>query len=174
VHVVKRAGLTRSAALCALAALALLAGSHASALAADDWSLNGRFLATSIGEWAQTNEVYQDEATVRSVWTISMTCTNVVTCSGRVVSDLGWDADIVITNGEYVVQRDIPGWELCGDGRTVTGHQRYRFFPVGPDGFLLPGSSVFAGFDKTLGESGGCSRNDTLRIDIPFRLERLP
>lgn len=170
----KRAGHTRSAALCAIAVLVLLAVSHAPALAAPDWSLNGRFLATSNGEWAQTNEVYHDEATVRSVWTISMTCTNVVTCSGRVVSDLGWEADVVVTNGEYVVQRDIAEWEPCGDGRSVTGHQRYRFFPVGPDGFLLPGSSVFAGFDKTLGESGGCSRNDTLRIDIPFRLERLP
>ena len=26
------------------------------------WALNGRFLATSNGDWAQTNEVYRDEA----------------------------------------------------------------------------------------------------------------
>ena len=39
-------------------------------------------------------------------------------------------------------------------------------------GFLHPGSRMFAGFDKTSGESGGCSLNDKLEIDMPFRLEQ--
>ena len=34
-----------------------------------------------------------------------MTCTNDLTCSGRVDSDIGWSADIMTTNGEYVVKR---------------------------------------------------------------------
>lgn len=143
------------------------------ALAEDDAALNGTFLAISNGDWAQTNDVYRNEATVRSVWTIAMTCTSVVVCAGTVTSDAGWSADIITTNGEYVVKRDLPGWEPCADGRTVTGHQRYRFFPVAQDGYLLPGSHTFAGFDKTTGESGGCSLNEKLEIDLPFRLERL-
>lgn len=140
---------------------------------AEDAALNGTFLAISNGEWAQTNDVYRDEATVRSTWTITMTCTNVVTCAGTVVSDAGWTADVTTTNGEYVVQRDIPGWAPCPDGTFATGHQRYRFFPVAPDGYLLPGSRVFAGFDKTLTDSGSCRVNQRLEIDLPFRLERL-
>ena len=51
---------------------------------ADDWALNGKFLATSNGDWATTNDVYRDEAIVRSTWTIAMTCINVLTCSGTV------------------------------------------------------------------------------------------
>jgi hypothetical protein len=142
---------------------------------AGDSALNGTFLATSNGDWARTNDVYRDEATVRSTWTIAMTCSNDVTCAGRVASDAGWSADITTTNGEYDVQRELPNWEPCADGsgRTVTGHQRYRFFPVDAAGFLNPGSRTFAGFDKTLGESGGCSLNDKLEINLPFRLEKV-
>lgn len=162
---------TGFAALSALLAL----GVAAPAAHADDMALNGRFLATSNGEWAATNDVYHDEATVRSTWTIAMTCRNVLECDGTVTSDAGWSAEIVTTNGEYVVKRDLPNWETCADGsgRTVTGHQRYRFFPVDQAGFLLPGSRVFAGFDKTSGESGGCSLNEKLEIEMPFRLEKL-
>jgi hypothetical protein len=149
------------------------AGARADEWNGDDWALNGTFRAMSNGDWAATNDVYRDEATVRSTWTISMTCSNAVTCAGRVTSDAGWSADIVTTNTEYNVTRDIPNWEPCADGRTVTGHQRYRFFPVDETGFLHPGSDTFAGFDKTVGESGGCSRNDKLEIDMPFRLERV-
>jgi hypothetical protein len=142
---------------------------------ADDMALNGSFLATSNGDWAATNDVYRDEPSVRSVWTITMTCTNVLTCSGTVASDSGWSAEISTANGEYIVKRELPNWERCADGsgRTVSGHQRYRFFPVGGSGAQRPGSRVFAGFDKTSGESGGCSLNDKLEIELPFRLEKL-
>ena len=140
---------------------------------ARDWALNGTFLATSNGDWATTNDVYRNETTARSIWTISMSCSNVLTCAGRVTSDAGWSADIATTNTEYVVVRDLPDWEQCADGRTVMGHQRYRFFPVDGAGFLYPGSRTFAGFDKTVGESGGCSLNDKLEIDMPFRLDKV-
>ena len=102
-----------------------------------------------------------------------MTCSNAVTCAGRVTSDAGWSSDIVYTGSEYDVKRVIPNWEPCVDGRTVTGHQRFRFAPVDVSGFIHPGSPTFAGFDKTVGESGGCSLNDKLEIAMPFRLERV-
>lgn len=145
-------------------------GAHAA-----DAALNGKYLATSNGDWATTNEVYRNEASVRSTWTIAMTCSDDVNCTGTVTTDLGWSAGIVTTNGEYVVKRELPNWEHCADGsgRTVTGHQRYRFFPVDDMGFLQPGSRVFAGFDKTSGESGGCTLNGKLEIELPFRLEKL-
>jgi hypothetical protein len=142
---------------------------------ADDMALNGRFLATSNGDFATTNDVRRAIPSVRSVWIIEMGCVNVVTCSGTVASDIGWTAEITTTNGEYVVKRELPQWQPCADGtgRTVTGHQRYRFFPVGMDGAILPGSRIFGGFDTTTGESGGCSLNDKTEIQMALRLEKL-
>jgi hypothetical protein len=168
-------GRRTGAAICTLVGSGVVFASvaHADDWNADQWALNGTFSAMSNGDWAATNDVYRNEATVRSTWTISMSCTNAVTCAGRVVSDAGWSANIVATNWEYDVKRDIPNWEPCVDGRTVTGHQRFRFFPVDDGGFLHPGSRIFAGFDRTSGESGGCSLNDKLEIDLPFRLEKL-
>lgn len=145
----------------------------APAARADNAALNGTFIAQSNGEWATTNDVYHDEASIRSTWTIAMTCTNDVVCAGQVTSDAGWTANILTTNGEYVVKRELPDWERCADGRTFTGHQRYRFFPVDEGGSVLPGSPVFAGFDHTKGDSGDCSRNERLEVELPFRLEKI-
>lgn len=162
-------------AVLAVAAVAVAATAMAPRAQADDAALNGRYLATSNGDWAMTNDVYRDLPSVRSTWTIAMTCTDDVNCIGTVTSDAGWTADIVTTNGEYVVKRELPGWQHCADGsgRAVTGHQRYRFFPVDESGFLLPGSRVFAGFDKTAGGSGACSLNEKTEIEMPFRLDKL-
>ncbi len=162
-----------AAALTLYSAVSLCAAPHAQAV--EDAALNGRFSVLSNGGWATTNDVRRAEGVVRSVWTIAMTCTDIVTCQGTVTSDAGWTAEITTTNGEYVVKRELPGWQHCADGsgRTVTGHQRYRFFPVDNAGGLLAGSDVFAGFDKTSGESGGCSLNEKTEIEMPFRLERM-
>lgn len=159
----------------AASAILVLGGVLAPAANASDWALNGRYLATSNGDWATTNEVYHDETSVRSVWTIAMTCSDVVTCRGTVDSDVGWSAEIISRAYDYVVRREIPSWEPCADGsgRTVTGHQIYRFYPTAPEGTLLPGSRVFQGNDKTSGETGACSLNETLQIALPFRLEKL-
>ncbi len=140
---------------------------------AGDAALNGAFRATSNGDWATTNDVYHDEASSQSTWTIAMTCSDVVTCRGTVTSDAGWSAEVFTLGGEYVVKRDLPEWETCADGRKNTGHQRYRFFPVEQSGFLKPDSGVFAGFDVTTGDSGNCSLNEKLEIAVPFRLEKL-
>ena len=59
-----------AAALSVVIALGVFVAPHAHAA---DMALNGRFLATSNGDWAMTNDVYRDEASVRSIWTIAMT-----------------------------------------------------------------------------------------------------
>ena len=141
---------------------------------AGDMALNGRFLATSNGDWAMTNDVYRDEASVRSIWTIAMTCTNVLTCAERsTVTSAGAPKSPRPTGNTSSSETFQTGSHAPTAAETVTGHQRYRFFPVDDNGAIRPGSRVFAGFDKTSGESGGCSLNEKLEIEIPFRLEKL-
>ena len=140
----------------------------------EGWGLNGSYLATSNGDWAQTNEIYHDEATIRSTWTITTTCTSPVDCTGRVISDRGWSADINYAGSEYFVKHDIPNWEPCANGTSRVGHQIYRFYPVDDRGFVSVGANVFAGQDKTSGDSGACSINKALVIAMPFRLEKAP
>ncbi|MEZ0362706.1 hypothetical protein ACAG26_03265 [Mycobacterium sp. pUA109] len=158
-------------------AVGLLAAGVAAAPAAgadgDQWALNGVYLATSNGEWAQTNDVYHDEASLRSTWTISTVCSDAVTCSGQVHSDAGWDADIQSGTGEYVVKRNLPDWERCEDGSVAPGLQIYRFYPVNGEGYVSPGSPTLAGVNKTYGVSGACRLNLPLIIEMPFRLQKI-
>ena len=159
-----------SVALCTVPAIAIVCAPVAHA---ENAALNGTYTAVSNGEWAMTNDVFRDEATTRSIWTIAMTCTDVVTCSGTVTSDAGWTADISTSNGEYVVKREHPNWEPCTDGRFFAGHQRYQFYPADDSGGFQRGSQVFAGRDTTAADSGNCSINEKLEIELPFRLEKL-
>ena len=69
-----------------------------------------------------------------------------------------------IHGSEYVVKRDLPNWEPCPDGSARTGHQIYRFYPVDERGWVSLGSTVLAGFDKTVGDSGACGINKALVI----------
>ena len=138
----------------------------------EGWGLNGRYIATSNGDYAQSNEIYHDESTIRSTWTITTTCTSPVDCTGRVVSDLGWSADVNYAGSEYFVKHDIPNWEPCANGGSRVGHQIYRFYPVDANGFVSVGADVFAGQDKTSGDSGACGVNKALVIAMPFRLEK--
>lgn len=161
---------TVSAVLIAYAVAPVAPSANASG---DEWGLNGIYTATSIGDWAQTNDVYHDQATVRSMWTISTTCTTPVDCTGKVNSDQGWSEDVNIHGSEYVVKHDIPNWEPCLNGTSRTGHQTYRFYPVDEQGRVSVGSTVLAGIDRTLGESGACGINKALEVTIPFRLEKV-
>jgi hypothetical protein len=160
-------------ALVMIPALLLALAVPTAAASGDDWGLNGTYAATSIGNWAQTNEVYHDETTVRSRWTITTTCTTPLECTGRVVSDLGWSADVSLHGSEYVVKRDIPNWEPCPGGAARTGHQIYRFYPVDESGAVAWDSTIFSGFDKTSGDSGACGINKNLVVTMPFRLEKV-
>lgn len=139
----------------------------------DEWGLNGTYAATSNGDWAKTNDIFHNEATVRSKWTISTTCSTPVECTGRVVSDQGWSADVGLHGSEYVVKRDIPNWEPCPNGAARTGHQIYRFYPVDESGMVDWTSTLLAGIDLTSGDSGACGVNKALVISVPFRLEKV-
>jgi hypothetical protein len=141
---------------------------------ADGDPINGTYIATSVGEWAKTNEVFHDEATVRSTWTITSSCETAQDCSGKVTSDQGWSARLYTHDGTlWYVRRDVPHWEACPDGTAVTGSQTFTFIPVGPDGLVQQGSSTLAGLDKTVGPSGACGINRWLVIQMPFRLDRI-
>jgi hypothetical protein len=133
-------------------------------------AINGIFLATSNGEWAKSQDTYHDEASIQSVWTISTTCQNPVTCSGTVTSDQGWTANIVRKPGLWKVIRELPNWETCGDGTAATGRQVFTFWPVGPDLLVDFNSTTYVGEDETTGPSGACGINNELQINMPFKL----
>jgi hypothetical protein len=138
-------------------------------------ALNGTYLATSNGDWAKTNEAYHDESTVRSVWTINSTCSNPYECAGTITSDQGWTAPIFKASTSWTVDRELPTWQPCPDGTTSPGHQKFRFYRVDEYGELdlTNESSVFAGEDKTTGQSGACGVSRPLLIRMPLRLEKL-
>jgi hypothetical protein len=166
----------RSISTAASATLLLVIGGLAtapSARAVGD-PINGTYIATSVGEWAKTNEVYKDEATVRSTWTITSSCTTFQECTGQVTSDQGWSAPMTVHDGSlWYVRRDVPNWEVCPDGTAATGKQTYQFSYAGPDGLSQPGSKTLAGWDKTIGPSGACGVNRWLVIEMPFRLDKI-
>ena len=95
-------------------------------------AINGSFTATSNGQWAQTNEVFHNEATVRSTWTISTTCANALSCTGTVISDQGWTATIYTTSNVWYVKRDVPNWEPCATAPAPPGIRCFTFTPRPP------------------------------------------
>lgn len=139
----------------------------------DRWALNGTFLATSNGEWSRTNDVFRDEAVVRSTWTIATVCSTESDCAGEVTSDQGWKAEITTHNVEWVVKREVPNWEPCADGTTVVGEQLFRFYPADPTGITDFNSTTYVGLDITRGPSGACGINQPLVISMPFKLIKL-
>lgn len=142
--------------------------------AASGPALNGRYAATSLGNWAKTNDSYHDEATVRSIWTITSSCTTAQDCNGQVASDQGWAAPLVMHDGTiWKVTHDVPNWETCADGTSVPGHQIFTFYSVDDTGLPQPGTSTYAGRDKTVGPSGACGTNKWLAIEMPFRLDKI-
>lgn len=133
---------------------------------ATEWpTLSGTYTAVSDGQWAKTREVYHDEATVTSTWTITSTCSTHVECTGHVVSDQGWSADAHFSWGLWTVERDVPGWEPCADGSTAPGTQQFTFYRLD--------ATTLAGKDKTFGPSGACGVNYWLTIEMPFRLTKI-
>lgn len=138
-------------------------------------AINGTYRATSLGNWAKTNNSYHDEATVTSTWTVTSTCSTAQDCSGQVTSDQGWSAPLVMHDGAmWFVKRDVPNWGTCPDGSTFTGQQTFNFFPVAPDGNGgLDWSPTMAGKDMTIGPGGACRVNKALAIEMPFRLDKI-
>lgn len=85
----------RALTMATLAGGALLASAAAPAVAGPaEWGLNGTYTVTSNGEWAKVNDVFHDEPSVRSTWTITSMCSYPGECTGTVTSDWGWTAPI--------------------------------------------------------------------------------
>ncbi|MBO0863981.1 MAG: hypothetical protein J2P16_02785 [Mycobacterium sp.] len=148
--------------------------STARATTKEEVAINGTYRATSIGDWAQTNDQYNGEATVISTWTISSSCVTFQECHGTVTSDQGWSAPLSMIDGiVWYVKRDVPNWERCPDGTAYTGQQTFYFYPVDSNGGFQLGSPTLAGRDKTIGPSGACGQNQWLGVAMPLRLDKL-
>ena len=134
--------------------------------------LNGRYLVTSNGDWAKTNEVFHDEATVRQVWTVSSSCVDSMSCTGTVISSEGWTADIGYDGTWWFVRRVVDNWQPCPDGTAAPGDQRYHFWGVDPAGQTdSTNTALLAGNDVTLGRSGSCGINNPVKVALPLRLQ---
>ncbi|GAB7070498.1 hypothetical protein H7J06_24995 [Mycobacterium hodleri] len=158
------------AAICLSAGAVVAADLPASASPAD-WGLNGTYVATSNGEWAKVNDVFRDQTSTRSTWTITSTCSYPGECTGTVTSDWGWTAPIYQKSSVWYLKRTIDGWQPCPDGSSASGLQVYRFFASAPDGSTAePGSSTLMGDDQTTGISGSCGSSKVVFISMPFKL----
>jgi hypothetical protein len=137
-------------------------------------ALNGRFVVTSDGDRAKTNEIFHNEQTVRQVWTITSSCDDPTSCSGKVTSNQGWSADLRFAPSWWAVDRVLNNWQPCRDGTAARGFQKYRFYGVDSDGQLVESNAtVLAGSDTTFGTSGDCGINRQLMISLPLRLQKL-
>lgn len=139
-----------------------------------DWGINGTYTATSNGEWAKTNDIYHDEASIRSIWTVTTTCSYPTEFTGTVTSDWGWTAPIYQKSGVWYVKRTVDNWQPCPEGPAAPGLQIFRFYPGNVDGSGSdPTSSTFLGEDQTTGISGSCGSSKVLFIAIPFKLVKI-
>ena len=138
----------------------------------DGPALNGTYQAVTIGDWAKTDGVYRDQLNVISTWSIESVCTNYQSCTGRVISDQGWTADMYFQTQSWRVRRTIPDWQRCPDGTVSSGHQLFLFYPYAGNEFDIA-STILAGEDITTGVPGACGRGYPVEIRIPFRLTKL-
>lgn len=147
----------------------------AQATTKDDVAINGKYRATSIGNWAKINDQYNGEPTVTAIWTIRSTCSTFQECAGTVTSDQGWTEPLYMHDGDlWYVKHDVRDWERCPDGTAYTGRQTYTFYPVKTSsGDVELGSPVLAGLDTTIGPSGACGQNKWLDIELPLRLDKI-
>jgi hypothetical protein len=139
----------------------------------DDYAINGRFVATSDGAYATTDYAFHNEATVKSMWTITSKCTTDVHCTGQVHSDQGWSAPLRTEGPVWYVDHDVPHWETCPDGTSSPGHQTFTFNPSNANGVTQIGSPYLEGKDETVGPRYACGRATVLTIVMPFRLDQV-
>jgi hypothetical protein len=156
---VRRAFVAGAVLICLPASLASVARADA-----DDVEIHGVYVAHSDGQNARTNDVFHDEASVTDTWTVESTCQNYLECTGRVTSDQGWMADLTYLDNRWRAVRVIDGWERCADGTTAPGQQYFSFY-VDP-----LNTSRLVGWDKTVGPSGACGKNQWLAVEMPFTL----
>ncbi|OBB08793.1 hypothetical protein A5731_19600 [Mycolicibacterium conceptionense] len=161
--------------LIAAATVAALTTAPSAAAAFCDPTLNGAYRAVSDGTWAKTNEIFHDEATVASTWTVNTTCSSeTYDCAGEVSSSQGWDAPIRCdAAGLWSVRRHLDRWEPCHDGTAAPADQLLYFSPDLSGSPSFDEVSSFSGWDRTVGISGGCGINRPLVIEMPFQLTRI-
>ncbi|MEX7474177.1 hypothetical protein AB4Z39_31275 [Mycobacterium adipatum] len=139
-----------------------------------EWGINGTYTATSNGEWARKNEVFYDQASLRSTWTVSTQCSYPGECTGTVQSDFGWAAPIYQRSGVWYVKHTVENWIPCPDGTTAPGLQTFRFKPMTPEGaYADPTSDTLVGEDVTTGPSGACGVSKPVYINMPFKLVKV-
>lgn len=136
----------------------------------DGTAVNGRFTAFSDGQWAKTNEKFRDEASVMDTWTITSQCANAFECTGQIVSDRGWTAELRYLSGQWRARHTIPNWQPCPDGTAAPGRQDFTFWPSPTDDYH---AAVLTGWDETVGPSGACGVNRSVTIRMPLRLTRI-
>ena len=150
-----------------LAAIALGPATRADV---DGVAVNGTFTATSDGRWAKTNEKFDKRPTVIATWTITSACVNAFECTGQIVSDQGWTAELRFLSGQWRARHTIGDWQRCPDGSPAPGRQDYTFGPARGNDYH---AAVLTGWDETVGESGACGVNRSLTIRMPLRLTRI-
>jgi hypothetical protein len=129
-----------------------------------DVEINGVYTAFSDGQNAKTNDRFHDEASVTATWTVTSNCETFMECTGSVRSDQGWVAQLTYLDLRWRAVHVIDDWIKCPDGTTAPGEQYFSF----TIDFLNP--SRFTGWDKTVGPSGACGRNQWLAVEMPFVL----
>jgi hypothetical protein len=136
--------------------------------------MNGTFAVTSIGDWAKTDDVYRDEASMQQTWQVTSQCDNPQSCTGHVVSDAGWNAELTYHTDRWLVHNQIPDWEKCPDGTAFPGDQLFRFYPIdAASGRVEVGSTTYAGEDITTGLTGKCGVSTPLVIRMPVRIDKI-
>lgn len=160
-----------------ITAVLTLNGMSTGAMAAADnpgWGLNGTYTATSNGEWARKNEVFYEQASRRSTWTITSQCSYPGECTGAVRSDDGWTAPIYQTSNVWYVKHPVENWIPCPDGGAAPGLQTFRFKAMTPEGaYADPTSAILTGEDTTTGPSGACGASKAVYINMPFKLVKI-
>ncbi|HEY9265828.1 MAG TPA: hypothetical protein VIQ11_14615 [Mycobacterium sp.] len=136
-----------------------------------DWGLNGTYVATSNGEWARKNEVFYDQASLRSTWTVRTQCSYPGECTGTVDSEWGWSAPIYQKSGVWYVKHTVENWIPCPDGTSAPGLQVFRFKAMNAEGAIAdPTATTLVGEDVTTGVSGACGVNRPVYVNMPFKL----
>lgn len=160
-----RSAMRHAATAVTSAAVVAVAGSVPVARATfEDIAINATMRAVSDGQWAKTNEIFHDEPTVSSIWTITSSCSGAYDCVGQVTSDHGWTAQARYISNLWLVTRTLPDWVRCDDGSTASGKQIFKFYRDPND------PAMFRGWDSTVGPSGACGINLPLAIEMPFTL----
>jgi hypothetical protein len=158
-----------AAAVASLACTAALsiATSAVSQAVSCDYPINGSFTAISDGQWSKTRQIYRDQATVVTTWTITSACDDVMHCTGQVSSQQGWNSELRCQSGHWYTTHRIENWQPCPDGTTTHGDQSFRFWRVSGQ------PATFKGYDRTIGPSGGCGVNLWLTIEMPLTLAQI-